>query len=118
MGNPNINEANKDTRFKPGNPGRPKGSRQRLTEKFITAIHDDFAQHGAKAIEDVRNDDPSTYLRVVASLVPKELEIKRPLADMSDEELADAISLIRTTLGSRAEGVGAGGAGQAVGKPH
>jgi hypothetical protein len=36
---------------KPGNPGRPKGSRNKLGEAFIQALAEDFERHGAEAIE-------------------------------------------------------------------
>ena len=43
-------------------------------------------------IERVRQDDPATYIRVIAGLLPKELKIDRrpdagPLSDLTDEEL-------------------------------
>jgi len=38
-----------------GNPkGRPIGSRNKLNEKFILALHDDFAKHGPAVIDDMR----------------------------------------------------------------
>jgi hypothetical protein len=53
-----------------GNPaGRPIGNRNKLNEKFILALHDDFVQHGAKVIEQVRNDKPDIYLKVICRLV-------------------------------------------------
>ena len=52
-----------------GNPaGRPIGNRNKLNEKFILALHDDFVQHGAKVIEQVRKDKPDIYLKVIASI--------------------------------------------------
>src|SRR5262245_36762420 len=39
--------------FKPGNPGRPKGSRNKLGEAFIQALAEDFERHGAEVIERV-----------------------------------------------------------------
>jgi hypothetical protein len=41
--------------------GRPKGSRNKLTDQFLGAIADDFAEHGAEAIAKVRLSDPATY---------------------------------------------------------
>jgi hypothetical protein len=55
--------------------GRPKGARNRLTEDFLSALADDFSQHGKKAIVTVREEDPAKYLTVVAQLVPKESEL-------------------------------------------
>src|SRR4051794_28289693 len=72
-----------------GNPrGRPKGARNRLGEDFMGHLCEDFAAHGLAAIERVRQEDPATYLRVIASLVPKEMKIETsPLAGLTEAEL-------------------------------
>ena len=63
------------TRFRPGqsgNPaGRPKGARHRLSECFIHALADDFAEHGADVIRQVRDSDPTAYLAIIARVLPK-----------------------------------------------
>ena len=85
-------------RFRPGNPGggRPKGSRSKLGEAFLAELCEDFEAHGKAVIEAVRKTDPAAYLRVVASLVPKELHVEGSVfSDLSDAEL-DA--LIKTLL--------------------
>jgi len=65
-----------------GNPaGRPVGARNRLGEKFLEDLHRDWREHGAKAIEAVRQNDPGTYLRVVASLVPRQMQLNVGLGD-------------------------------------
>src|ERR1700733_4846143 len=82
-------------RFLTGNNGggRRKGSRNKLTERFLDTIADDFAEHGADAIAKVRNSDPIAYLKLVGSLVPRELILQREespainLAQITDEEL-------------------------------
>ena len=38
-------------RFQPRNPGRPKGSRNKLGEDFIAALAADFAEHGKCVIQ-------------------------------------------------------------------
>lgn len=59
-----------------GNPGgRPAGARDRVTKAFLDALADDFKQHGPDTIERAREKDPVAYLRVCASLVPKELDV-------------------------------------------
>ncbi len=74
MANPDqLKVAGASTRFQPGNPGRPKGARNKLGEAFVTALLNDFQTGGIAAIETVRRDDPSTYVRVIAGLLPKEL---------------------------------------------
>lgn len=57
-----------------GNPkGRPKGARSKLSEAFLNALADDFAEHGIATIVQVRVDRPCDYIKVIASLMPKEL---------------------------------------------
>ncbi len=53
----------------------PVGSKGAISRAFIKALHADFLEHGDAVIEEVRKEDPATYFRVVASLVPKELVI-------------------------------------------
>lgn len=60
-----------------GNPaGRPKGSRHKLAESFINSIQEDWKEHGKAALVKVRETDPSTYLRVIAAVLPKEVEVE------------------------------------------
>jgi hypothetical protein len=75
----------------PKSPGRPKGSRNKLGEAFIEAMHDDFAEHGVAAIETVRAEKPDQYLKVIASLLPKEmnLNVTDQFSEMTEDELAD-----------------------------
>lgn len=79
--------------FQPGksgnSAGRPKGTRNKLGEDFIAAISTDFAEHGPAVIARVRTEAPAAYLKVVASLMPREMKVEaaRPLEQMSDDEL-------------------------------
>ena len=69
-----------DTQFKPGNPGgpgRPLGSKNRLSEYFLFELADHFEEHGREAIERVFEDRPGEYLRIIASLIPKELILEQ-----------------------------------------
>lgn len=76
-----------------GNPkGRPKGARHKLTEAFWTDFHKAWESAGAVALTKVAADDPSTFIRVAASLMPKEIEATvRTIAanHLSDDELAN-----------------------------
>lgn len=102
-------------RFKPGtsgNPlGRPRGGRNRLSEDFVQAMYDDFKVHGRGAIAAVREKDPSTYVKVIAQLLPREVAPTRPLEGMSDDELIDAIAILQGQIrGTLVEGESADGA--------
>ena len=59
-----------------GNPaGRPLGSRHRITEDLFSKLAEDFERHGVAVIQRVRDEDPSTYLRLIAGLVPRNVEV-------------------------------------------
>jgi len=78
-------------RFAPGTaagPGRPKGSRNKLGEEFLSKLHADFVEHGAAVIQEVRTEKPDVYLKVVASILPTQMEVKiDPIEEMSDADL-------------------------------
>lgn len=61
---------------KSGNPtGRPLGAKNKIADKFIAALTADFEKHGETVIQTVRADKPETYLKIVADLVPKDMNI-------------------------------------------
>jgi len=91
--------------FKKGevaNPaGRPKGSRNKLGEVFVKALAEDFESHGVEVIATVRAEKPDQYLKVIASLLPKEVEIKRTSLDgLTDDELAAGLEAVRALIGA------------------
>jgi len=87
-------------RFQPGNAGRPKGSKNKLGEAFVAALHDDFQEHGVRVIETVRLEKPDVYLKVIAQIIPKEFTIKTDAFDgITDEQLAAIVAAARASLG-------------------
>lgn len=65
-----------------GNPkGRPVGSRQKLSEDFITALSADFAENGVATLKQMRAEKPDAYIRVVADLVPKDINLNHNATD-------------------------------------
>lgn len=98
--------------FKPGqvaNPlGRPKGARNALSEAFIKDILEDWKVAGPSAIQACRLDNPGVYLKVVASLVPKELSVKNGsnqldaiLDQLDDGQLAQLDGILRSLGASK-----------------
>lgn len=82
-----------------GNPGgKPQGARNRLQGAFANGLAADFEEHGIKAIRDAREKDPLGYVKVVASLMPKEMALTRPMEDLTDDELTAGIALLRSRL--------------------
>ena len=92
------------TQWKPGQSGNPKGrtlgSRNKLSEEFVMTLYEHFLQHGAKAIERVYNSRPDVYVKVVASLMPKEFHFKNESAfeGLTDDKLDEVISSVRAVL--------------------
>ncbi len=70
-----------------GGPGRPKGSRNKLSETFLDALHQEFQAHGVDAIAQARAENPLGYVRMVAALLPQKLEVKQNVRDLTDDEL-------------------------------
>jgi hypothetical protein len=88
-------------RFLPGNSGfggRPKGARSKLTTEFFDDFYAVWQEHGAKALKDVAEKHPRDFVRAAAMLMPKEFEIKTPLDDMSDAELADLLTTVQSLI--------------------
>jgi hypothetical protein len=86
--------------FKPGNPGRPKGARNRLGEAFIEDLLAAWESRGASAITSVIDKRPQDFLKVVASLMPKDLNVNvNQIGEMTDEQLIDRIRKLDATIG-------------------
>lgn len=102
--------------FKAGNPGRPKGARNKLGEQFLEDLYADWQKHGVETLEAVRKDKPDQYLKVVASILPKDLNVNiNQMDDLTDEQLVQRIrsldSAIRPFLDAQGAGEPVGGAG-------
>lgn len=82
-------------RFLTGNSGggRPKGSRNKLTDKFIATVAEDFSEHGADALEQLRAEDPGSYLRLIAAFIPRALVLQKEsepdILGMTEDEVAN-----------------------------
>lgn len=93
------------SKFQPGNKlskGRPKGSRNKLSEDFIEALSNDFAAHGKEVVEKVRIDRPSEYLKVCAGLLPRDVRVQHSvledLESMTDQELYELAQRLHREL--------------------
>lgn len=98
---PSDEKREKNGRFivPPKSPGRPKGSRNKLGEAFLADMLEDWSNHGPAVIAEVRAEKPDQYLKVVASILPKELNLRvGEFDDMTDDELARELASISQQL--------------------
>jgi hypothetical protein len=81
--------------WKPGQSGNPRGrvvgNRKLLEEDFLKALVLDFRANGKEAIERCRMKDPVQYVRIIASLMPKSLNVQavsdKRAAELTEDEL-------------------------------
>jgi hypothetical protein len=105
-----------------GNPaGRPKGARSKLGEAFIEELHKSFLANGPEAIQRVIDDKPDQYLKVIASLLPKDvnLSLTDNLSELSDDELLGEIRKLHAAIAPfLAPGAGEAGSSQEPAQLH
>jgi hypothetical protein len=97
------------SKFLPGNTsgGRPVGSRNRVTSHFLNVLCKDFEENGEAVVKICRIEKPVEYLKIVASLLPKEFAVDTKLGELSDEEVAQLLAQVRelrAPVPSQAEG--------------
>lgn len=98
-------------RFLTGNigGGRVKGSRNKLGEAFLADMLADWEQHGKVVIQAVRIEKPDQYLKVVAGVLPKELNLRvNDFDELTDEQLARQLASIAAQLANAGFGIGEG----------
>jgi hypothetical protein len=89
-------------RFEKGHAGRPRGSRTKLAQR----VFDDILKHwnepaggdlckGQAALELLYREEPGAYLRLTASVLPKEFMFQNAVTELDDEELDKMIEMLR-----------------------
>ena len=89
-------------RFEKGHSGRPSGSRNKLAQR----VFDDVFRHwceptggelckGQAALELLYREKPGEYLRLTASVLPKEFMFQNAVTELDDEELDKMIEMLR-----------------------
>ncbi|MER8385452.1 hypothetical protein NKJ46_33960 [Mesorhizobium sp. M0166] len=83
----------------PGKPGRTKRAKKTLADGFLEAIRADFRAHGAGVIAEVRAEKPDQYLKLVLSVLPKDLSVNiNNLDALSDDEIRQRIRGLEAVL--------------------
>jgi phage terminase small subunit len=81
---------------KSGNPvGRPKGSRNKLGEQFLNDLRGEWQRSGVSALERVAKDDPTAFVKVVANVLPREVDATLNLDLTAAHDFITAFRLAR-----------------------
>ncbi len=91
---------------KPG-PGRPKGSRSAISEDFLQSLHREWQRSGDEALARVAKETPHIFVKVVANLLPKEIDIDQALTVnlklLAERDFGEAFAFALKTIGSEIE---------------
>ena len=88
--------------FLPGNVGggRPKGSKDKVSQKLVTLMTELMDKRGEELIGRVADDDPAAALAILTRIVPQ-AELQRIFLD-GDEDKSNKNNDIRITLVNQA----------------
>jgi hypothetical protein len=94
----------KSGRFITGNNGggRKLGSRNKLTTEFIDDLYAKWQEHGADVLERVIRDDPAAFLRTVAQILPKEIDMNARSDFDGMESVAEILRKVAEEAGPEA----------------
>ncbi|OAP35817.1 hypothetical protein AU381_16660 [Sinorhizobium glycinis] len=88
-----------DTTARSGTPMGPARWRGQLGSTFLDAVRADFAAHGVGVIARIRAEKPETYLKLVASLLPKDLNAAAGgMDELSDDQLIERIRTLDSAI--------------------
>src|SRR5215831_15845267 len=99
--------------FPQGVSGDPHGNRHRtrhlLNQEFMQALLLNFRHQGKKAIEKVARNQPAVYVKILALLVPREMQVEHTnrIKQMTDEQLEAAIELLQGMIDAKLAGANA-----------
>jgi len=72
-------------------------ARRRLNEDFLAALHSEFLENGARILRRAGEENPATFLKVLAQLMPRELQVEHAgsiISKLSDEQLSAMIAAL------------------------
>ena len=96
-------------RFAPGNPGRPFGTRNRVSARVARAILADFEANQAETLLRLRRWFLPQYAAMISRLLPRDGEGAPPDAPVSLADLRALIDQVEAAGGGAADGDAADG---------
>jgi hypothetical protein len=84
-------------RFEKGHPQYNKGGvRTKLSRRLLEDLLADWQEGGATALKVMRMERPSEYVRVMCSILPKEMLFETgSVSELADDELDNMITMLR-----------------------
>ena len=102
-----------------GNGGRRKGSRAKLGEAFLEDMRDAWETQGKEVIDRVIADRPQDFMKVIASLLPRDVNLTvNNMDDATDDELLQRIRDIDAAIRPFLDATGEAGLGEGNGSPR
>jgi hypothetical protein len=73
------------------------GSKNKLHASFMSALEKSWAENGDAVLRIVIAEQPATYFKTIASLMPREFWMSEggPVEALSDDDLAQVIAFAR-----------------------
>jgi hypothetical protein len=88
--------------------GRPKGSRNKLGELLFRDFCADWELHGAAAIAELRKNSKLHYVKIAATIIPRELIVReQSIKDLSDEQISEMLTYLSEQMGKDAKVINA-----------
>ena len=90
--------------FQPGHTGRPKGSRNKLAGRVFEDIFAHWCEpvapgssvcKGQEALQALHARSPGEYLRLTASVLPKEFVFENAAGELEDDQIDELILKLR-----------------------
>ena len=85
-----------------GGPGRPLGSRNKLSEDFLRDLQEDWEQHGKKIFQIMREKFPEIYFQSMVKLaLVHRVEVGQPRAFDKPRTVEEALDQLEQQVGPR-----------------
>src|SRR5262245_46690137 len=85
-------------------------ARRRINEAFLAELYEEFCENGKTILRRGGQESPSTFLKCLVQLVPRELTIEHSgtiISKLSDEQLGAMVTELERQIATRMTGEGA-----------
>jgi hypothetical protein len=85
----------------------PHTTRRRVNQAFLRDLLADWQEHGAEVIRQVAREQPGTYMKVMAMLMPRETKVETTqsvIGAISDDQLATMIQDLQERIAAKLSG--------------